>query len=110
MEWLYYCVAISSDEAEYISAATACMRASHLHMLIYDLKYLGTFKYDGDNMDYEPAWIIIDNKAAISTAKYNKDTAGNRHVAQQIHYASHFYYCWKFVAASLLNHLFGLFR
>ena len=41
-------VAMSSGEAEYISAAAACMRASHLRMLIYDLKYLATPKYDGD--------------------------------------------------------------
>ena len=74
-------VAMSSGEAEYISAA-ACMRASHLRMSIYDLKYLATPKYDGDNMKYEPAKIIIDNEAAICMANYNKDTAGNRHVAR----------------------------
>ena len=51
-------------------------------MLVYDLKYLGTLKYDGDNMDYEPARIIVDNEAAICMAKCNKDTAGSRHVAQ----------------------------
>ena len=79
-------VAMSSGEAEYISAATACMRASHLRMLIYDLKYLGTPRYDGDNSNYEPARIIIDNEAAICMAKCNKDTAGNRHVARRFHY------------------------
>ena len=67
-------VTMSSGEAEYISAAT-CMRASHLMMLIYDLKYLGTSKNDGDNMNYEPAKIIIDNEAAICMANCNKDTA-----------------------------------
>ena len=77
---------MSSGEAEYISAAVACMRASHLRMLIYDLKYLGFLKYDGDNMDYEPAIIIVDNEAAICMAKCNKDIAGNRHVTQQFHY------------------------
>ena len=55
-------------------------------MLIYDLKYLGTSKYDGDNMNYEPAKIIIDNEAATYMANCNKDTAGNRHVACQFHY------------------------
>ena len=74
-------VAMSSGEAEYISAAAACMRASHLRMLIYDFKYLGTPKYDGEIMKYEPAKIIIDNEAAICMANCNKDTAGNRHVA-----------------------------
>ena len=41
-------VAMSSGKVENISAAAACMRASHLRMFIYDLKYLGTPKYDGD--------------------------------------------------------------
>ena len=50
-------------------------------MLIYDLKYLCSEDYDGDNMEYELARIIIDNEAKISMAKCNKDTAGNRHVA-----------------------------
>ena len=74
-------VAMSSGEAEYISAATACMRASHLRILIYDLRYLCTTEYDGDKLNQKPAKIFIDNEAAISMAKCNKDTAGNRHVA-----------------------------
>ena len=64
---------MSSDEAEYILAAAACMRASHLRKLIYDLKYLGTPKYNGENMSYEPAKIIIDNEAAICMANCNKE-------------------------------------
>ena len=32
-------MAMSSGEAEYISTAIACMRASHLRMLIYNLKF-----------------------------------------------------------------------
>ena len=79
-------IAMSSWEVEYISADTACMRASHLHMLIYGLKFLGTPRYDGDNVDYEPAKIIIDNEAAICMAKWNKDTAGNRHKGQIFHF------------------------
>ena len=68
---------MSSGEAEYIPAATACMRASHLRMLIYDLKYLCTVEYDEDKLNQKPAKIIIDNEAAIYMAKCNKDTAGN---------------------------------
>ena len=79
-------VAMSSGEAEYISAAVACMRASHLRMLTYDMRFLGSENYDGDNMNCEPARIIIDNEAAIAMAKCNKDTAGNRHVARRFHY------------------------
>ena len=51
-------VAMSSGEAEYISAAVACMRASHLRMLIYDLKCLCSEDYDRDNMKYD----VLNNK------------------------------------------------
>ena len=78
-------VAMSSGEAEYISTAVACMRASYLRMLIYDLRYLCSEDYDGDNMKYEPAKIMIDNEAAISLARCNKDTVRKRHVARRFH-------------------------
>ena len=56
-------------------------------MLVYDLKFLGSITYDVDNLTYEPAHIIIDNKAAFAMAKFNKDTAGNCCVARRYHYA-----------------------
>ena len=62
------------------------MRASHLMMLIYDLRCTGSDVYDQDNVNMEPARIIIDIKATISMAKCNKDTVGNRHVARRYHY------------------------
>lgn len=37
-------------------------------------------------MDLEPSRFIIDNKAAISMAKCDNDTAGNRHVARCFHF------------------------
>ena len=79
-------IAMSSGEAEYISATVAYMRASHLRMLTYDMKFLVSKGYDGDNMNYEPARIIIDNEVAVSMAKCYKDTVGNWHVARRFHY------------------------
>ena len=79
-------VAMSSGEAEYIAAAVACMKASHIRMLMYDLRNLGTEENDLNNVNTEPARIVIDNEAAICMAKCNKDTAGNRHVARRFHY------------------------
>ena len=57
------------------------MRGSHLRMLIYDMKFLGSEEYDGDNnIKYKPAKIIIDtNEAAKSMGKCNKDTAESQH-------------------------------
>ena len=77
---------MSSGEAEYIAAAVACMRASHIRMLTYDLRNLGSTTYDPNKPECEPSRIIIDNEAAIAMAKCNKDTAGNRNVARRYHY------------------------
>ena len=78
-----------SREAEYISAAVVCMKASHIQMSEYDLKYLETNSYDINNPIYEPARIIIDNQARNVMAKCNKDIAMNRHLAKRYHYALH---------------------
>ena len=51
-------------------------------------EFLAPESYDGDNMNYEPAKIIIDDEAAIR-AKYNKDTAENWHVTRR------FIYVWQ---------------
>ena len=72
----YLSVAISSGEAEYISAAFACMRESHLRMLINDMRFVGSQNYNQDVVNLELARIIID-EATICMAKCNKDTAGN---------------------------------
>ncbi len=52
-------VAMSSGEVEYISAALACMRASCVRMLIYNLKLLGTNEYNGNEHTNDTA--IYDN-------------------------------------------------
>ena len=65
-------VAMSSGGAEYILVATVYMRAIHLWMLIYDLKYICTAEYDGEKLNQKPTEIIIDNEAAIYMAKCNR--------------------------------------
>ena len=79
-------VAISSEETEYISAAVACMKASHIRMLEYDLKHFGTQSYDLNYPICEPLKNIINTEAAIAMSKYNKETASNKHVARRYHY------------------------
>ena len=91
-------VAMSSGEAEYIAAAVACMRASHLRMLTYDFEFLGCTSKVNDIDNYEPSHIIIDNEAAIAMSSCNKDTAGNRHVARRYHYVRQ--------GATLKEHIF----
>ena len=77
---------MSSREAEYISAAVAYMKASHIRMLEYDFRHLGTQSYNLENPICEPSRIIIDNEAAIAMSKCKTDTAVNRHVARRYHY------------------------
>ena len=77
---------MSNGEVECISTAVAYMRASHLRMLIYDLICMGSDNYDQDNINMEPAGIIVDNEAVKSMVICNKDTAGNRHVARRHHH------------------------
>ena len=77
---------MSSGEAEYISATVACMKVSHLRILVYDLRSMGSKSYDGNNLGCDPSRIIVDNEAVISMARCNKDAAGNRHVARRYHY------------------------
>ena len=79
-------VAMSSGEAEYISTAVACMRASRLRILITDMRFIGSENYNQDFINLEPARIIIDNEAAICIAKCDEDIASNRHVAGRYHY------------------------
>ena len=67
---------MSSGEAEYISAAVVCMKASHIRILEYDLKHLGAKSYDLNNPSCKPSKIIIDNEAAKAMSECNKDTAG----------------------------------
>ena len=50
------------------------------------LRYMGSKSYDGDDLKCESSRIIVHNDAAISMARCNKDTAGNRHVARRYHY------------------------
>ena len=64
------------------------MRASHICMLIYDLRCLGSKEYNPDELTCETSRIIVDNKAAIAMEKRNKDTAGNCHVARRYHFVS----------------------
>lgn len=43
---------MSTGEAEYTSAAVACMKTSHLRMLVYGMRFLGCKSHDGDILKY----------------------------------------------------------
>ena len=80
-------VAMSSAEAEYMAACSACMAISHLQMLIYDLEYLGSEQYVPDGTYAQvPNILLVDNEATVSMSKNYKPTKKNRHIARRFHY------------------------
>ena len=78
-------VVISSGEAEYMSTPVACMRASHIRMLINDLKFMGSESCNQDVVNLDLARIIIDNEVTNFMATCNKDTASKHHEARRYH-------------------------
>ena len=58
---------------------------SHLYVNIY-LQYLSSEEYNPEKPTCEPSRIILDNEATIAMSKWDKDTAGNRHLAKRYHY------------------------
>jgi hypothetical protein len=81
-------VAMSSAEAEYMSACSACMAASHVRMILYDYKYLGTKEYsDADQMtSIAPSILMVDNQAAVQMGMNDRLTKLTRHISRRFHY------------------------
>jgi hypothetical protein len=81
-------VAMSSAESEYMSAASGCMTSSHLRMILYDHKYLGTKKYSivDQVLDIAPSILMVDNQAAVQMGMNDKLTKLTRHIARRFHY------------------------
>ena len=79
-------VTIISGESKYIAAAVACMKASHLRMMGYDIEKMGDDDYGPMNIKYPPVKIIIDIEAAKAMSECNKDIKGNRNVTRIYHY------------------------
>jgi KUP system potassium uptake protein len=81
-------VAMSSAEAEYMSACAASMNASVIRMLLYDMRYLGTPDYKSveDPAHFPPSILCVDNSAAITMSKSPKLTKKTRHIARHFHF------------------------
>ena len=81
-------VAMSSCEAKVMACCSGCMAAAHIHMLLYDMKYLGTKKYENTQLALPnpPTVICVDNKAACKMTLNDKLTKHTRHVSQRFHF------------------------
>ena len=77
-------IAMSSAEAEYMSACSGCMAAAHLHMLLYDFKYLGTKNYNKSQLALPspPTVIMVDNEAAAKISLSDRLTKHARHISR----------------------------
>jgi hypothetical protein len=79
---------MSSAKAEYVAACSACMAASHLRMLLYDYKHLGTKHYNQVNqlLDIAPSILMVDNQAAVQMGMNDRLTKLTRHISRCFHY------------------------
>ena len=77
-------IAMSSAEAEYMSAYNLCMKLAHLRMLVYDIENMGSPNFDTD--PETPTVVLIDNQATVSMSKSKKVTSKNRHTRRREHY------------------------
>jgi hypothetical protein len=73
-------VALSSAEAEYNGACTACMSTDHHRMLLNELDRIEV------DSNPSPIPILLDSKSAIAMSKSFKDTKHTRHIARRYHY------------------------
>lgn len=83
-------VAMSSCEAEVMASCSGCMAAAHIHMLLYDMKYLGTKDYNCTKpaLPDPPTIIMVDNQAAVQMSLNDKLTKHTRHISRRFHYVT----------------------
>ena len=73
-------VAMSSAEAEYNAACTACMATDHHRMMLNELESL-----DPDT-NSSPIPLLLDSASAIAISKSVKDTKRTSHIQRRVHF------------------------
>jgi hypothetical protein len=63
-------IAMSTSEAKYMAACSASMATAHIHMLLYNMTYLGTrqWRESTQRLPTIPSILMIDNKATVQIA------------------------------------------
>ena len=81
-------IAMSSCEAEVMACCSGSMAAAHVHMLLYDMKYLGTKRYNEKQLALPnpPTIIMVDNESACKMSINDKLTKHTRHISRRYHY------------------------
>jgi hypothetical protein len=85
-------IAMSSGEAEYNTAAIACMAALHNRFVDKEMKSLATERNQSleymipGGKDWKPSAILLDSTAAVSMAQSAKSTSRTRHIDRRFHF------------------------
>ena len=74
-------VALSSAEAEYNTAAVACMATSHVRMVTNEFMRIPV-----DTYGEPPTKILLDSESAIAMSKNSRDSKRTRHIERRVHY------------------------
>ena len=76
-------VAMSSAEAEYNTAYTACMSAAHHRMLHNEFRLL-----DPDESSF-PVIVLLDSQSTKAMGSSFRDSKHTRHIERRFHYVHH---------------------
>ena len=81
-------VAMATSEVEYMGACCGTMAAAHIRMILYDILYLGTNKWQEatQNLPTTPIVLMCDNQAAVQIAKNGKLGRKSRHIERRFHF------------------------
>ena len=81
-------IAMSTSEAKYMAACSASMATAHIHMLLYDMIYLGTkqWRESAQRLPTIPSILMIDNEATVQIAKNGKLTQKACHIERRFHF------------------------
>ncbi len=79
---------MSTSEAKYMAACSASMATAHIHMLLYNMTYLGTkqWRKSTQRLPTIPSFLMINNEATVQIARNGKLTCKTRHIKQHFHY------------------------
>jgi hypothetical protein len=81
-------IALSTLEAKYMATCSASMATAHIHMLLYNMTYLGTkqWRESIQPLPTIPSILMIDNKATVQIACNGKLSQQTYHIEQCFHF------------------------
>jgi hypothetical protein len=80
-------IAMSTSKAEYMAPCSASMASAHIHMLLYNMTYLGTKQWCESTqcLPAIPSILMIDNEATVQIVHNSKLSWKTRHIERCFH-------------------------